>query len=349
MKALVRYSPLPKKIKIKEIANPILGKKEKNHAIIKVLFCGICGRDIEHYKQKISKKKIPSVLGHEFSGVIHKINKNNLNLKLKDRVACETVKSVCEKCEMCKNGFYNLCKKRKNIGGSNSGAFSPLIKVPIKYIHKISKKISFEAAALIEPMAVCYNALIINSKIKKNNKILIFGAGTIGLLCLKIAVFKKAKVILICTKNDKLQVKIAKKNRVKKIFFNDQNYLKKVLRYTKNLGVDLVVDTVGGSDETFQKSLELVKPGGQITKVGWFMKNNIHAKFDQIVRKNIIIKGSFSHNYSIWEKCIFLLKKNKINIEDLIFKKKFNIENWKEAFNLVIKRKAVKILMYSNE
>ena len=69
MKALVRYSHLPKKLKIKEIAFPKIDD-QKNEAIVKVKYAGICGRDLEHYNTKISEKKIPTVLGHEFSGIV---------------------------------------------------------------------------------------------------------------------------------------------------------------------------------------------------------------------------------------------------------------------------------------
>ena len=186
MKALVRYSHLPKKLKIKDIPFPDI-KNEKNQAIVEVKYAGICGRDLEHYKSKISEKKIPTVLGHEFSGIVKKMNTNKSNIKIGDRVTCETVKSVCNKCASCKSGFYNLCKKRKNIGGSTTGAFASHIKVPTKYMHKLPNNVSLDTAALIEPLAVCYNALINNSNIKKNSTILIFGAGTIGLLCLKLA------------------------------------------------------------------------------------------------------------------------------------------------------------------
>ena len=348
MKALVRFSHLPKKIKIKDISVPNL-KQSKNEALISIKFAGICGRDLEHYKSKIPKEKIPIVLGHEFSGIIKDIYKNNKqNLKIGDRVVCETVKSVCKKCTLCKNGYYNLCKKRKNIGGSDTGAFASTIKVSNEFIHKLPKNVSLDEAALIEPLAVCYNALLINSEINKNSTVLIFGSGTIGLLCLKIAIYKKAKVFLICTSKDKIQKKIAKNNRVSKIFLNNDNYINKINKLTNNVGVDLVIDSVGGINKTFEDSIELTKPGGQITKIGWFMNKNIHANLDNIIRKNIKIQGSFSHNYEIWEKCIQLLSKKKIQVKDLI-SLKCNITRWKNAFDLLENRKAVKILMTSNE
>ena len=347
MKALVRYSHLPKKLKIKEIPFPNIGNSSKQ-AIIEVKFAGICGRDLEHYKTKISKKKIPSVLGHEFSGVVKKINKNNFNVKIGDRVTCETVKSVCKKCTLCKSGFYNLCKKRKNIGGSTSGAFASHIKVPTEYIHKLPNNVSLDEAALIEPLAVCYNALISNSNIKKNSTVLIFGAGTIGLLSLKLAKYKKARIFLVCTPEDKMQKEIARKNKVSKIYLSNVDYVKKILKDTNQQGVDLVVDTVGGVDKTFEDAINLTKPGGQITKIGWFMKKDVNANFDNIVRKNLKIQGSFSHNFKIWEECIELLSKKNIYIKDLI-SKKCEISDWKSAFNLLTDRKAVKILMSSYE
>ena len=113
MKALVRYSHLPKKLMVKDIAFPNI-QNEKDQAIVKVSYAGICGRDLEHYNSQISKKKVPSVLGHEFSGIIEKINSNKQKIKIGDRVTCETVKSVCDKCSLCKSGYYNLCKRRKN-------------------------------------------------------------------------------------------------------------------------------------------------------------------------------------------------------------------------------------------
>ena len=145
-----------------------------------------------------------------------------------------------------------------------------------------------------------------------------------------------------------MQKNIAKKNGVKNIYLNNSNYLERILDETNQQGIDLIVDTVGGIDKTFEDAINIAKPGGQITKIGWFMKKSVSANFDNIVRKNLKIQGSFSHNYKIWEKCIKLLSKKNIYIKDLI-SRKYEISNWKTAFNLLSNRKAVKILMSSNE
>lgn len=346
MKALVRFNHKQKKIKIIDIEKPFLDKNCNTHAIIKISYSGICGRDIEHYNSKLDKKKIPYVMGHEFSGIILEINKNKKNLKKNDRVVCETVVSVCERCSSCLSGYYNLCPKRKNIGSGNTGSFAKYIKVPVKYIHKITNKISLKEAALIEPMAVCYNALIKNTEIKKNENLIIFGSGTIGLICLKIAKMRGSNVTLITTRNDVIQSKIAKSDGVEKIFYYDKDklYMREILQFYNNRNVDCVIDTVGGSDETISAALELVRPGGKIVKLGWFMKKNINANLDLLIRKNINLIGSFSHNNKIWENCITILDKKKISLNNLITKVD-NLPNWKKYFAILQKRKAVKVLL----
>ena len=214
-------------------------------------------------------------------------------------------------------------------------------------MHKLSDNILLEEAALIEPMCVCYNAIIINSNIKKNDLVTIIGTGTMGLISLKFAIYKKARVIVVGGPKDNLQLKIAKKNGAKKVFTSNQNYVKLINQYSKGRGSNLVIDTVGGVDKTIENAMEITSPKGQITKIGWFMKKS-NVNFDKIIRKNISLQGSFSHNYDIWEKCINLLKTKKIFLRDLI-SKKTSINNWKKSFDLLQKRKAIKILLYSNE
>ena len=166
------------------------------------------------------------------------------------------------------------------------------------------------------------------------------------MICLKFAIFKKAKVIVVGGANDNLQLKIAKKNGAFKTFKSSQNYVDYINNLTREKGSPLVIDTVGGVDETVNNALNIVSPNGQITKIGWFMKKS-KLNLDKIVRKNIKLQGSFSHNYAIWEKCIKLLKQKKIKLKDLI-SKKTSIDDWKSNFKLLQNRKAIKILMYPN-
>jgi len=344
MKAVVRYSSSKKKIKILDVKSPFLKPKEKK-AIIKVHAVGICGSDLENYHKTHLESEVPYILGHEFSGTIHSLPKNYLGkFKIGDKVACETVHYVCNKCNLCRNKLYNLCVKRKMIGGSTmNGAYAKFVKVPLDYIHKLQKNISMDDAAIIEPMCVAYNAVIKNSDVKKNNFTVVFGGGTVAIMCAKMINYLSGKVILVCTKNDLPLIKKLKNTKLHKILTYSKNIEKKILKITQNKRVPLILDAVGGVKETFESSIKIVAPGGQITKIGWFLNQN-KFDLDKLIKKNIRFQGSFSHNYPIWEQCIKLLSQKKIVINDVITNK-FSITDWKLAFNLLMNRKSIKILL----
>jgi alcohol dehydrogenase/L-iditol 2-dehydrogenase len=128
-----------------------------------------------------------------------------------------------------------------------------------------------------------------------------------------------------------------------KILTYSKNIEKKILKITQNKRVPLILDAVGGVKETFESSIKIVAPGGQITKIGWFLNQN-KFDLDKLIKKNIRFQGSFSHNYPIWEQCIKLLSQKKIVINDVITNK-FSIKDWKLAFNLIMNRKSIKILL----
>ena len=347
MKAVVRHSSKKKNIKILDVKNPSLFPKEKK-AIIKVHAVGVCGSDVENYYKTHLKSEVPYILGHEFSGSIFSLPKNYRgNFKIKDNVACETVHSVCNKCKLCKNKLYNLCQERKMIGGSTmNGAYSKFVKVPLKYIHKLNKNISMDDAAIIEPMCVAYNAVINNSKVEKNSFTIIFGGGTIAIMCAKMINYLSGKVILVCTKNDISLLRKLKNTKFHKILIYSENIEKKILKITKEKGISLIIDAVGGVKQTFDTSINIIDPGGQITKIGWFL-NKSEFDLDRLIKKNIRFQGSFSHNYPIWEKCIELLSKKKIQIKDVITHK-LPLKDWKLAFDFAKKRKGIKILLDPN-
>ena len=110
MKALVRFDTKPEKLEFQEVPKPV---SDETHAVLKVEAVGVCGRDLENFRQEMAAKKVPYILGHEFSGTIVDLPEGT-NFKIGDRVTAETVDSVCGSCEVCRQGSYNLCKKRKN-------------------------------------------------------------------------------------------------------------------------------------------------------------------------------------------------------------------------------------------
>jgi alcohol dehydrogenase/L-iditol 2-dehydrogenase len=340
MKALVRYDTKPETLEFQEVPRPRL---DDTHAILRVEAVGICGRDLEHFREELDAKKVPFIPGHEYSGTIIELPASETRFKVGDRVTAETVDFVCGECQVCDAGNYNLCKKRKNISGGMNGAFAPFMSVPLKYIHILPDNVSFEEGAMIEPTCVSYNTMLVNSDPKEGELTVIIGVGAIGLLCLQMAKLRGAKVALVGLPIDEARMKIGKELGADYLIDAEKDPVKEILDLTNQNGAPLVVDTVGGSAKTIDQALEMVRPGGQITKVGWFMKTT-NTSLDTLVRKNVRLQGSFSHTHQMWKECISLIADGKINVKKMI-SNVLPLEKWREGFELGFNRQGLKVIL----
>lgn len=343
MRALVRSKPEPETLEFQEVPKPEL---DGSHAILRVEAVGICGRDLEHFREELDSKKVPFIPGHEFSGTIVELPSGVKSFKVGDRVTAETVDTVCGVCDACKSGHYNICKKRKNIGGGMNGAYAPFIKAPLEYLHHLPDNVTFEEAAMVEPSCVSYNAALVNSDPREGELVVIIGVGTVGLLCLQMAKLRGAKVALIGLPEDKVRMQIGQELGADFLLYATENPVEKVLELTGQNGASLVIDSVGGSSKTMDQALEMVKPGGQITKVGWFMKTT-NTTLDTLIRKNVRLQGSFSHTKDMWEECIKLISSGKINVKKMITQT-LPLEEWRKGFELGFNRKALKVILKPN-
>ena len=155
----------------------------KNHVLIKVKNCGICSSDVERVF-KNGTYHFPTVIGHEFSGLIVGVNEEDKNL-LNKRAAIFPL-LPCNKCEACKNKKYAQCKNYNYFGSRCDGGFSEYLVVP-KWNLVIDDELDYQLLALCEPASVALHAIRKIGNIK-NQKVLVMGSGTIGLL---IALFLK--------------------------------------------------------------------------------------------------------------------------------------------------------------
>ncbi len=340
MKALVRFGAEPETLQFQDVPMPA---SDATHAVLRVEAVGICGRDLEHFREPHDPMRVPYIPGHEFSGTIVELPEGAKGLKVGDRVTAETVDSVCGECDACKRGAYNVCKKRKNIGGGMNGAYAPFIKVPLEYIHPLPDNVSFEEAAMIEPACVSYNATLVNSNPKAGELVVIIGVGTVGLLCLQMAKLNGAKVALIGLPKDVARMQTGRELGADYVLDATDAPSAKILELTGGNGAPLVMDTVGGSSATMDQALEMVAPGGQITKVGWFMKST-NTSMDTLIRKNVRLQGSFSHTKEMWDTCIELIASGKLDMKKMI-SATLPLSQWRDGFERCFNREALKVIL----
>jgi L-iditol 2-dehydrogenase len=342
MEAVVKYGYEDGMVELRDMPIPEIGP---NDVLLKVMAAGICGSDIEMWRNKQSfPVNTPVILGHEFSGVIEKAGEEVKGFRLGDKVVSETAALVCGKCRYCRSGDYNLCPKRLGYGYGVNGAFTDFVKVRQGILHQLPENISFEEGAMTEPLCVAYNAVSKNTDLHPSDSVAIIGPGPIGLNCLQMANLMGAGVtIVIGTNTDTQRLNIAKSLGADICINNDeQDVLAIVLEKTNGQGVDIVVNAAGNAP-TMKQSFQIVRRLGQIVKVGWGPEP-LNFSLDPLISKSITLRGSFSHNWQIWENVIKLMEQGKLQTKPLI-SNVFKLSEWKKGFELMESKKAIKVAL----
>jgi len=141
---------------------------------------------------------------------------------------------------------------------------------------------------------------------------------------------------------ERLRVGVDRLGATRAINSSKEDPVEVVRSYGDGLGADVVVDAVGVS-ATLKQSIEMVRPNGQITKVGWGPAP-VGFSLDPLVAKAVSLKGSFSHNYRTWERVIELVTEGKIDVDPLISRVS-PLEGWHEAFERMESRAEVKAVL----
>ena len=316
MTGLVNFAKEPHSVELREVPVPEIGEDD---VLFAVRAAGVCGSDLHQFSGKQSwTVNYPVVLGHEFSGVVAKTGSRVRGFVEGDRVVSETAAVLPLDSAFVRQGLYNLEPKRLGFGYGVSGAMAPFVKVPARCLHKIPGSLSFEKAALTEPCAVAYNATCVNSRLRPGDTVAVIGPGPIGLLC---AIFAKlagaGHIIAIGIPADAKRLAVAKQLGVDTVLgAQGEDAVEWVRTLGDGYGLDLVIDAAGVS-ASLKLALDLVRPAGQITKVGWGPQP-LNFSLDQLVQKAATLQGSYSHNWPIWEKVISLLASGKLDLTHIL-------------------------------
>ncbi|MFB5189802.1 zinc-binding dehydrogenase [Alicyclobacillus fastidiosus] len=330
MKALVNYANESQKVEIRDV--PIPNILDPYDVLIQVQAVGVCGSDLHmyHNTQGFAVNR-PVTLGHEFSGIVTDVGSSVTLFQKGDRVVSETPAFVCGTCIYCRTGQYNLCPHRLGFGVLVDGAMAQYVKTREAIVHRIPDNVSFEKAALTEPCCVAYNAVAHHSQIRPGDYVVVFGPGPIGLLCVQIAkLFHPGQIVVVGTQRDVNRLQIAKQFGADEVLVaEDCDVVAELLSYGDGFGPELVLDAVGVS-ATLKQSIDVVRPAGQITKIGWGPAP-VGFSLDPIIQKAVRLQGSFSHLYPMWEKVLVMMGKGEI--DPLPMSKTYSMEDWKQAFN----------------
>jgi len=311
-------------LQIATIKKPV---SKDGSVVIRVKACGICGSDLHYFDMG---GPLELIMGHEFSGVVVDSGDRD-DLKVGDRVTGLPI-SPCLKCDACKNGNIQFCMNTWNdavgLSLTNSGGFAEFLSCRSDMVRKIPDKVTFAGATLVEPSAVSLHAINL-ADIKVGDKVLIIGAGVIGLMAAEFAKLNGASYIALMETNKKRSKKAIKYGKINEVFNpNDSQILERVMKKT-NGGFDKVIECCG-NQYAVSEAITCVKPGGTIVLVGVSM-GNISVPIVNSVTKEVTMKGAIAYTEKEFETCIRLIEKKIIDVDKYI-DSKVSLEKVQDAF-----------------
>jgi alcohol dehydrogenase/L-iditol 2-dehydrogenase len=185
---------------------------------------------------------------------------------------------------------------------------------------------------------VAYHAVIGNSRIRPGDRVVVLGPGPIGILSTAVAKLAGADVAIVGLERDKKRLTIAERYGAAVIIGDAGPWA----RERDGLGADLVIDAAGVS-AALDAALDLVRPNGWITKVGWGPQP-LGFSLDRMVQKNVTLQGSFSHNWPVWERVLTLLASRQLDVGAIIGGT-WPIARWHEAFERMHSGEIVKAVL----
>jgi alcohol dehydrogenase/L-iditol 2-dehydrogenase len=343
MTGLVNFAPERGSVELREAPRPEIGEED---VLLEVRAVGVCGSDLHQWHGSHSwKVNYPCILGHEFGGVVLQTGQRVRHFHEGARVVSETAAVIDPYSPFSRQGKYNLDPSRLGFGYGVDGAMARYVRVPERCLHAIPDALPFERACLTEPCCVAYNAVCEQTRIRPGDSVLVLGPGPIGLLCAMMAKLSGAGHLIVAgLPADARRLEVARQLGADATL--DGDAAEYVNELGDGLGVDVVIDAAGVSP-TLQTAMQVVRPGGQITKVGWGPKP-LGFNLDPLVQKAVTLQGSFSHNWPMWERVIGMLASGQIDLAPVL-SRVAPLSEWRECFEGMLEGKYVKTVLTPEE
>ncbi|MDO8492706.1 MAG: glycosyltransferase [bacterium] len=293
--------------------------------LIKVDYVGVCRTDLEVYEGTLGYYRdglanYPIVPGHEFSGTIVKIGANNKyreRFKVGDAIVGECILSRGENSERREVGVIN-----------HNGAYSKFVVIPGSFIHLIPPGLDSKIAAMAEPLAVVLRAIRrLNSRLHRDSKIAVIGAGSIGHLCAKVFHQEGYKVTVFDKNSDRIK-------HLDNISIETSSSL-------DNLNDFNIIVEATGSKEVLEKVMKNSRLNSTILLLG-FPYGDIGYNFEDLVGKEKVVVGSVGAESEDFTKALGLLSKLDMTPFTQVI---FSLEDFAEAWQVHKSSKHLKILL----
>ena len=302
----------PGSVTLREMPMPVRGEGE---ALLRLLYGGICGSDLGSYRGANAYVSYPRVPGHEFSAEIVEIDDNDAGLKPGMIVTCNPYFN-CGTCYSCQRGLVNACTDNQTMGVQREGAFAEYITMPVARIYD-GKGLPARTLAMIEPFCISHHG-VSRANVQKGERVLVVGAGTIGVLAAVSAKAKGAEVTICDVAPDKLAYAYETFGLDHKLLSDTkENFDAGVHALTDGNGFDVTIEAVG-LPQTFQNCIDAACFGGRVVLIGVSKQNIDDFFFTIIQKKELNVYGSRNAMQSDFLELIELVKAGGVNLDKII-------------------------------
>lgn len=301
-------------LRIEEQETPKVGP---NDVLIQVKACGVCGTDVHIYEGDKGAAEVtpPTILGHEFSGVIAQVGENVTKYHPGDRV-CIDPNCYCGACDFCREGIAHYCQSMKGYGTTVNGGFAQYCSVNEKQVYLLGENTTFEQGAMTEPVACCLHGMDM-CEIQPGSTVVVIGGGMIGLLMLQLARLAGAvKVALLEPVEGKWEV--ARKLGADVCINPLKEDVKQRLAESGMTWVNTVIECVGRT-ATIEQAIDIAGNKAVVMMFGLTKPDDaISVKPYEIFKKELVLKSSYINPYT-QARALKLIDSGRLDVSSMVY------------------------------
>lgn len=301
-------------MKVEDVKVPEIKEEE---VLIQVEACGICGTDVHIYEGDKGAAQVtpPTILGHEFSGVITKVGTSVTKYKVGDRV-CVDPNFYCGCCEPCRNGEVHYCEHMIGYGTTVNGGFAEYCAVNQRQVYILGENTTFEQGAMAEPVACCLHGIDM-CEIRPGHQVVVIGAGMIGLLMVQLAKLAGATKVA-CIEPVENKRDVAKSLGADICIDPINEDVKKELENHGMTWINTVIECAGLTS-TIEQAIDIAGNRAIVMMFGLTKPDDtIEVKPFEIFQKEIVLKASFI-NPLTQKRALDLIDSGRLDVSSMVY------------------------------
>jgi L-iditol 2-dehydrogenase len=307
--------------------------------VVQVAACGVCGTDV-HLLHGGFRAHYPLLPGHEFSGTVVEAGAGVTHLAVGDRVVIDP-NIACGQCPYCRRGLIHFCENLTALGVDLPGGFAEYSVLPAAQAYRVPESLSFEAAAFTEPLACCLHGLD-RACIAAGDRVVLLGAGPIGLLMLQLVRLAGAATVMVsepvATKRE-----LAASLGADEVVDPNQDDLAARVRARTEIGADVVIECVGAA-ATVSQALTLPRRGGRVVLFGVSPKEaEVPVRPYDVFINELTLVGSYINPFT-HARALELLAAGRVRVEPLI-SHRLPLSRFPQALDLAGGGSAMKVIV----